>query len=101
MFAAVLLLGCGQDMTQADCDRVGKHMRSVWDAEAAAVAPKEGPVSERARLVIKAEGDRIESEWSADCRRELEGRKVDDKEVECILKAGSIAAIQLCAHEKR
>ena len=32
---------------------------------------------------------------------ELEGRKVDDKEVECILKAGSIAAIQLCAHEKR
>ncbi len=51
--------------------------------------------------MIKAEGDRIESEWSADCRRELEGRKVDDKEVECILKAGSIAAIQLCAHEKR
>jgi hypothetical protein len=95
------LAACGKTMTEADCERVGRHMRSVWDAEAAAVAPKDGAASERARLVIKSEGDKIEKEWSADCRRELEGRKVDDREVECILAAGSIAAMQLCAHERR
>jgi hypothetical protein len=89
-------------MTEGDCERVGKHMRSVWDAEASATAPENGAaIAERAKLVIKGEGDRMEAEWNADCRRELEGRKVDDKEVECILAAKSIAEIQRCAQEKK
>ena len=35
----LLLPSCGKTMTEADCQRVGRHMRTVWDAEAAAVAP--------------------------------------------------------------
>ena len=89
-------------MTEADCQRVGRHMRAVWDAEAAAVAPQGGPpVAERAKLVIKGEGDRVEADWNADCRRELEGRKVDEREVDCILAGRSIAEIKLCSQEKK
>src|SRR5690606_14651018 len=66
---------CGKTMTAGDCERVGKHMRAVWDAETSATAPEgDAPVAERAKLVIKGEGDRMEAEWNADCRRELEGR---------------------------
>ncbi len=95
-------VGCGKTMTDADCDRVGKHMRSVWDAEATATAPETTPQStERARLVLKGEGDRMQAEWTAECRRELEGRKVDGQEVECILAAKTIDQIQACAQDKR
>jgi hypothetical protein len=30
------------------------------------------------------------------CRKELEGRRVDDREIDCMMKAKTIAEIQAC-----
>jgi hypothetical protein len=38
----------------------------------------------------------MQQEWLAQCKRELEGRKVDPREVECLLAAKTIDAIQQC-----
>ena len=86
-----VLGGCGRSMTLSDCERVGKHMREVWDSDA-------GPTKDdRAKLVIKTEGDRMQEQWLAECKREIEGRKIDENEISCILGAKTIAAIQACA----
>ncbi|NUP13673.1 MAG: hypothetical protein HOW73_47160 [Polyangiaceae bacterium] len=88
-------------MTKEECEKVGAHMRKVWDTEAAASAPEKGPTSERAGNVIKSEGDKMEAEWKAVCERELEGRKVDEQEVECFLAAKTVEEIQRCAAAKK
>lgn len=54
--AGLLLGGCGRTMTEADCERVGKHMRALWDAEAKESLPDDAKGNERAEIVIK--GDR-------------------------------------------
>lgn len=95
--AGLLLGGCGRTMTEADCERVGKHMRALWDAEAKESLPDDAKGNERAEIVIKGEGDRVVSEWTTLCRREIEGRRIESAEVDCILAAKSIAAVQQCA----
>ncbi|MFO0555420.1 MAG: hypothetical protein U0271_43990 [Polyangiaceae bacterium] len=99
---AVFLPGCeGKKMTQADCERVGKHMREIWDDEVAATAPSEDRErSERAKNAIRIEGERITNDWLAQCRRDIEGRRVDQKEIDCILSAKTIAALESCAAKK-
>ncbi len=92
--------GCGKTMTSADCERVGGHLRAVWDSEAGLALPVEAPKSARAENAIRAEGERMQTEWLAQCRRELEGRKVDEKEVDCLMSAKTIEAIQSCASPK-
>jgi hypothetical protein len=97
--AALTASACGRRMTQSDCERIGTHLREIWDADVAAAAPRsedERP-SELADLVIKSHRERISNEWMNQCRRELEGRPVDDKEIECILSAKAIADVQACA----
>ena len=104
--AAVLLAGaalaaCGKTMTASDCERVGKHMREVWDAEAEASAPEKGPKSERAKHTIKSVGEKMQTDWRSQCERELEGRKVDEQEVDCILGSKTTADLQRCGTAKR
>lgn len=94
---ALGLSACGKTMTTADCERVGDHLRAVWDSEAGLALPVEAPKSERAQNAIRAEGEKLETEWLGQCRRELEGRKVDEKEVDCLMAAKTIEAIQSCA----
>ena len=85
-------------MTQSDCERLGNHMREVWDTDVKATAPAgEGKVSDLAEVVLKNHREKIGSEWMNQCRRELEGRRVDDREIECIMKAKTIADVQACA----
>ena len=91
-----LLGGCDRTVSKDDCDKVGVHMRKVWDAEARAVAPEGGPVHEKATSVIRSEGDRMSREWTEQCKKELEGQRVDERELDCLLAAPSIAAIQEC-----
>lgn len=96
---SVLLLAAGcssKTMTSDDCRRVGAHIRKVWDTDAEKAAPEKGPRSERAMNAIKSEGDRIETEWRSTCERELEGRKVDPQEVDCVLGATTSAELQKC-----
>jgi len=97
----LLGVGCGKTMTNDDCKRVGDHIRKVWDSEMEAAAPEKGPRSERASHTIKSEGDRVEAEWKSTCERELEGRKVDNQEVDCILGAKTVTDIQKCGTAKR
>jgi hypothetical protein len=102
VLSLLFLSSCGKTMTDAECERVGKHMRAVWDADVDASAPEVKPAdNERAKLVIKGEGDRLEREWMAQCRRDLEGRQVDPKEVACILRGKTIADIQACGAMKK
>jgi hypothetical protein len=92
----LFLASCGQTMTGAECEKVGTHLRTVWDTEAATSLPSDLPKSDRAQNAIKAEGEKMQQEWLAQCKRELEGRKVDPREVECLLAAKTIDAIQQC-----
>jgi hypothetical protein len=92
--------GCDRTVTKDDCDRVGTHMRKVWDAEARASAPASGPADEKSVSVIRSEGDRMSREWTDQCKKELEGQRVDERELDCLLAAGTIAAIQDCGTAK-
>jgi hypothetical protein len=88
--------GCDRTVSKDDCDAVGAHMRKVWDAEARAAAPSEGAVQEKAVSVIRSEGDRMSRDWTDQCKKELQGQRVDERELECLLAAPTIAAIQEC-----
>jgi len=89
--AAASVAACGKTMTASDCERVGKHMREVWDAEAEASAPEKGPHSERAKNTIKSVGEKMQTDWRSQCERE----------VECILGSKTVADLQRCATAKR
>ncbi len=99
LFLVCSLFGCGRTMSQADCEKIGNHMREVWDTDVKASAPSmpDGTAQDLAQLVIKNHRERIGSEWMNQCRRELEGRHVDEKELDCIMKAKTIADVQACA----
>jgi hypothetical protein len=94
---ATLALGCGKTVTEEDCKKIGAKMHEVWLAEAKSAAPAEGPLSEKASSVIKGEGDRLDTDWAVECKKELMGRRVDPKEMDCLLKAKSIAEVNKCA----
>ena len=94
------VIGCDRTVTKEDCDRVGTHMRKVWDAEARASAPVGEPANEKAVSVIRSEGDRMSREWTDQCKKELEGQRVDARELECLLAAQTLASIQECGTAK-
>lgn len=93
----LLVAGCGKTMTEDDCNKVAANMRDVWSAEAKKAAPAEGPAAEKASVVIKSEGEKIVGDWLLECKKELMGRRVDPKEMDCLLGAKSIAEINKCA----
>ena len=97
LFAATAALGCGKTVTDDDCRKVGENMLQVWQAESAKAASADGADSEKARNVIKSEGDKLVADWSTECKKELMGRRVDPKEMDCLLKAKSIEQINKCA----
>ena len=84
-------------MTEDDCQKVAAHMRRVWDTEAKKAAPADGEAAPRAAAVIKAEGERLVNDWSIECKKELMGRRIDGKELDCLLGAESIEQINKCA----
>jgi hypothetical protein len=97
MAAAIALTGCGRTMTDDDCKRVADNMLSVWQTEAKKSAPESGPGVEKAAAVIKAEGDKLVGDWSAECKKELVDRRVDPRELDCLLGAKSIEQLNKCA----
>ncbi len=67
----------------------------------AATAPSDDRErSERAKNEIRVQGERITNDWLTQCRRDIEGRRVDQKEIDCILAAKTIAALEACAAKK-
>lgn len=90
-------LGCGRTMTQSDCERIGGHLREVWDNDVKATAANASDDSEVGLVIVKSHRGKIGEEWMNQCRRELEGRRVDKKELDCVMKASTIADVQACA----
>ena len=91
------LTGCGRTMTDEDCRKVADNMLHVWQTEAKKTAPDAGPGVEKAAAVIRSEGDKLVGDWSAECRKELVDRRVDPRELDCLLSAKSIDQINKCA----
>jgi hypothetical protein len=95
--ALAAVSGCGRTMTEDDCQKVAANMRRVWDAESTKAAPADGVPAERAAAVIKAEGERLVNDWTIECKKELMGRRIDGKELDCLGEAQSIEQINKCA----
>ena len=96
LVSVVLLSGCGRTVAEDDCVKIRENMRAAWDAEAKK-AQTDGPGAEKATGVVKIEGEKLSTDWMAKCKKELMGRRVDPKEMDCLLKAKSIAQINKCA----
>jgi hypothetical protein len=94
---AVAAVGCGKTVTEEDCRKVGENMRTVWMAEAKKAAPEDPAGAEKAQAVIQAEAQKLVSDWSAECKKELAGRRVDSKELGCLYAAKTIADVNRCA----
>lgn len=103
LLGVLVLSGCGRTVTEDDCVKIKDNMREAWDAEstkAVADAKKsaaDAPGPEKAAAVIKAEGEKLTADWMAECKKELMGRRVEQKEMDCLLKARSIAEINKCS----
>lgn len=82
-------------MSESDCERIGNHLREVWDADVKAMTTEEA--SEVGMVIVKNHRGKIGDEWMNQCRRELEGRRVDKSELDCVMKASTIADVQACA----
>ena len=95
--AVLLVVGCGKTMTDDDCQKVAGTMRQVWLAEAQKAALTEGPAAEKAQAVVRSEAEKLVTDWSAECKKELQGRRVDPKEMDCLLHAKSIVDVHHCA----
>ena len=89
--------GCGRTVTEADCTHIRDNMREAWSAEAKKTAPPDGAGAEKAAAVVKAEGEKLSNDWMAECKKELMGRRVEPKEMECLRDAKSLDAINKCS----
>lgn len=96
MLSFVLLAGCGRTVTEDDCNKIKDNMREAWATESKK-ASTDGPGAEKAAGVIRTEGEKLTVDWMAECKKELMGRRVDPKEMDCLLKARSIAQINKCS----
>ena len=96
VLAVLAATACGRTVNEDDCKRIGDNLETVWVAESKKIAPAEGAAVDKANAVIKTEGDKVQADWAAQCKKELIGRRVDPKEVECLESATSIDAINKC-----
>ncbi|WP_437312571.1 hypothetical protein [Sorangium sp. So ce385] len=94
---ALVGVGCGKTLSEDDCRRIGEAMRAAWAAEAKRSGPAEPGSSGKAAVVIASEGERLSSEWTSDCKRELAGSEVDPGEVDCLTRAKTLDEIRRCS----
>ena len=92
----LLLSGCGRTVTADDCNKIKDNMREAWAAESKKAAT-DGPGSDKAAAVVKTEGEKLTVDWMSECKKELMGRRVDPKEMDCLLSAKTIAQINKCS----
>jgi hypothetical protein len=87
---------CGQTVSEDDCVKIKENMREAWAAESKKAAG-EGAGVEKASAVIKSEGEKLVTDWMVECKKELMGRRVDPKEMDCLLKAKTLTGINKCS----
>ena len=93
----VATAGCARTVTVDDCAHVKDNMREAWTAEAKKAAPADGPTAEKAAAVVKAEGEKLANDWMGECKKELMGRRVEPKEMDCLLGAKTLGDISKCS----
>jgi hypothetical protein len=94
------LSGCGgKTLTEEDCKKIDAQVREVWQAEARKAAAAVEIKSEKATAVIKTEGDKLESDWMSECKKDLVGKRADPKEIDCLLSAKTIDEINKCSEQ--
>src|SRR4051812_5433372 len=81
---AVALTGCGRKVNDADCRKIADHLGEVWTAEAKS-DETEGPGKEKAVDVIRQEGEHFTRDWIEGCKRDLVGKRVEEKDLTCLL----------------
>jgi hypothetical protein len=86
-------------MTEEDCRRIGNTLRAAWMAEVKRAAPAavEGPSQDKALMVLQSEGERLSSEWLADCKEDLRGRSVAPRELDCLTGQRTLDQLRKCA----
>ena len=97
LFVVVAAAACNRTMTENDCRKVADHMGDVYDAEAKKAVPADGAATEKTTEIINGERSKLLESWAVECKKELEGRRIDSKEMDCLLKAPTIEAINKCA----
>lgn len=97
-FAAAAGAGCGRKVNDADCRKVADHLGEVWASEAKK-EEADGAGKEKAADVIRQEGERLTREWVDECKKDLVGKRVEEKELTCLLATKTMAEIQKCAEE--
>jgi hypothetical protein len=86
-------------MTDDDCRRVGESLQRAWRDEVQKATPEggNGQASAKAAGVVRSEEERLVSDWAAECKRDLVGKRVDEKELACLLGAKSLEQIGKCS----
>ncbi|HSO00788.1 MAG TPA: hypothetical protein VLS89_20995 [Candidatus Nanopelagicales bacterium] len=89
--------GCGRTMTEDDCRRVGEGLQRAWREEAQKATPTDGPAATKAAGVLRAEEERLADDWATECKRDLIGKRIEPKELECLQAAKSLEQIGKCS----
>ncbi len=97
LLCAPCAAGCGRAVTEEDCAHIKDNMREAWSAEAKKATPTDPTGAEKASAVVRAEGERLANDWAAECKNELLGRRVEPKEMDCLLSAKTLGAISKCS----
>lgn len=92
---ALAAAGCGRKVSETDCRKVADHLGEIWRTEAKS-EESDGPGKEKAQDVIRQEGERLSREWVDDCRKDLVGKRVEEKELNCLLATKTMADVQKC-----
>jgi hypothetical protein len=87
---------CGRTVSEDDCVKIKENMRDAWAAESKKAAG-DGPGADKASAVIKSEGEKLVTDWMAECKKDLIGKRVEQKELDCLLGAKTIAQINKCS----
>jgi hypothetical protein len=88
--------GCGKTLSDEDCGKVADNLRAIWTAEAKRAATAQNTPSDKGALVIKSEGDKLVADWTTECKRDLVGHRIDERDVTCLLQAKSIEQVNAC-----
>jgi hypothetical protein len=83
-------------MSDADCQKVADHILEVWNVEAKKKTPTDPGAADKAAPVIRAEGEKAAGDFLSECKQELTGRRVNSGEMDCVLAAQTISAINEC-----
>ena len=93
----ILLAGCGHAVSDDDCRRIADHLREVWEDEAKERAHPAAVTDGRSAGLVRSGGDRLVADWSAECKRDLVGRRVTEGELDCLLGAKTADRVAKCA----